>query len=259
MIRGILFAPAYYLLSLAYVLMATLSMVWPDKFITRWIVRRYSMRMVTAMRWFAGIRIHYAGLDNLPSGPFILAPKHQSWGDGFVSFSKVDDLVFVTGDHLEKIPLLKGLLARIGAIVVDNCGGGSAKEDLNRGAARAFQEGRRILIYPEGHLSRPGEHHRYRAGIWHLYHDHGVPVVPAATNLGHFWQQQDFAKKAGLATVEFLEPIPPGLDRDEFMSTLETRIELHTQVLAMVASDDMGYPQSQLVAFKGEVERAQRA
>ena len=218
---------------------------------TIWIVRRYSQRMMTAMRWFAGIRVEYRGEENLLSGPFILAPKHQSWGDGFCSFSRVDNLVFVTGNHLEKIPLLKGLLRKIGAIVVDNCGGGTAKEDLMRGTDRAFSEGKRILIYPEGHLSSPGTHHRYRYGIWEMYRTHNVPVVPAATNLGCFWEKQSFQKTPGKAVVEYLQPIQPGLSRSEFMERLETSIESSTRRLFREAKGFDSGPSVQ-VQFKGE-------
>lgn len=251
MIRSTIFTLVYYVISVAYVFMATLSVIFPGKFMTRWIVRRYSQRMVTAMRWFAGIRVEYRGEENLPSGAFILAPKHQSWGDGFCSFSRVDDLVFVTGNHLEKIPLLKGLLKKIGAIVVDNCGGGTAKEDLMRGAQKAFQEGKRILIYPEGHLSSPGTHHRYRYGIWEMYRSHNVPVVPAGTNLGCFWEQTNFRKTPGRAIVEYLPPIEPGLNREEFMKRLEDTIETSTRQLYQEAKGFDPGP-SKLVTFKGE-------
>lgn len=251
MIRSFLFAIAYYILSVIYVLFCVMASLVPGKHVTTWMVRHYSWRMVQLMRWVAGIRVEVRGLENLPTGPFILAPKHQSWGDGFCSFSSVDDLVFVTGNHLEKIPLLKGVLRKIGAIVVDNCGGGNSKEDLNRGADRAFQEGKRILIYPEGHLSKPGTHHRYRLGIWALYSTHNVPVVPAGTNLGLFWEQTSFWKKPGQATVEYLEPIPVGLTKADFMKQLEESIEQSTRRLHQEATGrDPG--ESQLVHFEKE-------
>jgi 1-acyl-sn-glycerol-3-phosphate acyltransferase len=139
--------------------------------------------------------------------------------------------VFVTGDHLEKIPLLRGLLHKLGAIVVDSCGGPEARRALSRSAAAANAEGRRILIYPEGHLAKPGERFRYRTGVFHMYRDFDLPVVPVATNLGLFWRQQDFKKNAGTATVEILDPIPTGLGREEFMARLEGVIEAQTAEL----------------------------
>lgn len=255
MIRSVLFQLAYYIISVSYVVMASLSVVFPGKFVTRWIVRRYAQRMLWAMKAIAGIQVTHRGLENLPDGPFILAPKHQSWGDGFASFSVVDNLVFVTGNHLEKIPLLKGLLNKIGAIVVDSCGGGQSREDLMRGASNAFEENKAILIYPEGHLSKPGEHHRYRLGIWALYSAHNVPVVPAGTNLGCFWEQANMRKVPGSATVEYLEPIPAGLSKVEFMKRLEESIETSTRALFQEAKGIDPGP-SKLVHFAKEKKNA---
>jgi 1-acyl-sn-glycerol-3-phosphate acyltransferase len=195
------------------------------------VIRRYTRRMLGAMALFAGIKVVLKGRERLPEGGFIVAAKHQSWGDGFVMFANIDNLVFVTGDHLEKIPLLRGLLHKLGAIVVDSCGGPEARRALSRSAAAANAEGRRILIYPEGHLAKPGERFRYRTGVFHMYRDFDLPVVPVATNLGLFWRQQDFKKNAGTATVEILDPIPNGLDRDEFLARLEGVIEARTAEL----------------------------
>ena len=90
---------------------------------------------------------------------------------------------------------------------------------------------RDVLIYPEGHLSKPGEQHAYRKGVWHLYDALKRPCTPVATNLGLAWNQQDFRKTPGRVTVEFLDPIEPGLPKDAFMARLEAAIETRTQML----------------------------
>jgi 1-acyl-sn-glycerol-3-phosphate acyltransferase len=212
--------------------------------------------MLWAMHWIAGIKVDVAGKDRLPSGAFIIAAKHHSWGDGFVMFAHVQNLAFVAGDHLERIPLLRGVLRKFGAIMVDNCGGPEARRALAEKAAAAHADGRRILIYPEGHLAKAGEHFRYRTGVFHMYRDFNLPVVPVATNLGLFWPQQDFKKHPGRATVEFLDPIEPGLDRGEFMARLEGAVETRTQQLIAQATGEPVRP-SVLVPAPDEIARAE--
>jgi len=229
--RSLLFEIAYWMLSTFYVLTAVVAAMLPGRGPVTAVIRRYTRRMLGAMALFAGIKVELKGRERLPAGGFIVAAKHQSWGDGFVMFANIDNLVFVTGDHLEKIPLLRGLLHKLGAIVVDSCGGPEARRALSRSAAAANAEGRRILIYPEGHLAKPGERFRYRTGVYHMYRDFDLPVVPVATNLGLFWRQQDFHKNPGTATVEILDPIPTGLDREAFMARLEGVIEARTAEL----------------------------
>src|SRR5580658_10523891 len=151
--RSLAFNIAFGLISIFYTLSAAMAALTPGRGRVRWVVRRYVRRMLWAMRVLAGIRIEVRGLERLPKeGAYILAPKHASYGDGFSIYAQFDDLAFVTGDHLERFPLFKQVLGKLGAIVVDNCGGPEARAALTRSAAHAHDEGRKILIYPEGHL-----------------------------------------------------------------------------------------------------------
>lgn len=252
--RSVSFNLAYWVLSISYGLAAAFSALAPGRQLTQWIIRRYVRRMVQAMSLFAGIKLQVRGKDRLPTGAFIVASKHQSWGDGFATYDQFDDLAFVTGDHLEKFPLLGTVLRKLGAIVVNNCGGHAARDALKQRAADAHRDGRKILIYPEGHLAKVGEKYRYRAGVWHMYRDFDMVVVPVATNLGLFWPQVSSKKSAGTATLEFLEPIPTGLDKAEFLALLEQRVEDCTAELIAEATGNPVTPAVQVV-FPGEIER----
>ena len=66
--------------------------------------------------------------------------------------------------------------------------------------------------------------------------DFGLPVVPVASSLGVFWSQEDWTKRPGRAVLEFLDPIPQGLDKDEFMARLEAAVEDRTAELVAEAT-----------------------
>ena len=250
--RSLVFNLAFGLISTAYTVLAALAALTPGRGAVRLVVARYVRRMIWAMRALAGIELEVRGRERLPQGAFILAPKHASYGDGFCAYSQFDDLAFVTGDHLERFPLFKTVLKKLGAIVVDNCGGPEARRALSRSAAEAHAEGRRILIYPEGHLAPVGVHFRYRTGVWHMSRDFNLPVVPAASNLGLYWPQENWTKRPGRAVLEFLDPIPPGLAKDEFMARLEAAVEGRTAELIAEAT---GRPVTPSVLGIPEAER----
>ena len=235
--RSFLFAIAYWTISVVYALTAILTLIIPGRRATTFVIRSYSRAMRLALRVCAGIRTSAYGKDNLPeTGAYIVAAKHQSWGDGFMSYSEIPGLVFVTGDHLEKLPLVGGILRKLGAIVIDTCGGGTRKAaSLSEGIARTKANGDRVLIYPEGHLAPVDHKMRYKAGVWHMYEEMHVPVIPVATNLGLFWAQTAHKKTKGHGVIEFLQPIPPGLPKDAFMALLEARIETRTAELVAQA------------------------
>jgi 1-acyl-sn-glycerol-3-phosphate acyltransferase len=58
-----------------------------------------------------------------------------------------------------------------------------------------------------------------------------LPVVPVALNSGYVWPRNSWIKYPGLVTVEFLDPIDPGLDRKSFMATLKNCIEDRMKIL----------------------------
>lgn len=229
--RSLAFNLAFGLISVFYTLWAALAALRPGREPVRRVIYRYTRAMTWAMRTFAGIEIEARGRERLPQGSFILAPKHASYGDGFSIFVQFDDLAFVTGDHLERFPLFKTVLKKLGAIVVDNCGGVEARQALNQRAAEASAEGRRILIYPEGHLAPVGVYYRYRSGVYHMARDFQMPVVPVASSLGLFWPQEEWTKHSGKAVLEFLDPIEAGEDKDAFLAALTQAVEGRTAEL----------------------------
>jgi len=230
--RSLAFNLFSYALTGLYILACLILSLLPGRAALMAGLRRYTKVMVWGMRHIGGMDIRVSGKDHIPaSGPVIIASKHQSYGDGFVIFSQFKDLSFVTGNQLEKHWGLKRILTKMNAVVIDNCGGEESQAKMEKQSADVRKDGRRLLIFPEGHLSKVGTHHRYRKGVWHLQQDFNCPVIPVANTLGQRWNQADWKKYAGKAYVEFLEPIPPGLDKDEFMALLQDRIETRTEAL----------------------------
>jgi 1-acyl-sn-glycerol-3-phosphate acyltransferase len=235
-VRSLLFNIAFGLISVFHTLWAALAALRPGRGAVRRVIARYVKRMIWAMDVIAGIQIEVRGRERLPQGAYILAPKHASYGDGFSIYAQFDDLAFVTGDHLERFPMLKQVLGKLGAIVVDNCGGPEARAALTRSAATAHEEGRKILIYPEGHLAPVGVRFRYRSGVYFMARDFDMPVVPVASNLGVFWSQEAWTKRPGRAVLEFLQPLPKGLEKGDFMARLEAAVEDRTAELVAEAT-----------------------
>ena len=49
--------------------------------------------------------------------------------------------------------------------------------------------------------------------------------MPVAVNTGLYWGRRNSTRRPGVAVIEYLPPIPPGLDRDAFAERLESAIE----------------------------------
>ena len=95
--------------------------------------------------------------------------------------------------------------------------------------ARAeLARGRQIVIFPEGTRRAPGAEPSYKFGIAHLYGETGMPCLPIALNSGLFWPRRSFLRYPGTIVAEILDPIPPGLSKDEFAARLQQDIETAT-------------------------------
>ena len=177
------------------------------------------------LRLFCGLGHRELGLEHLPNGPAIIAAKHQSaWETLFLS-RRLGRPAFILKRELLMIPVFGWFIRKVGMIAVDRAGKAAALKQMVKDANVAFSAGRQIIIFPEGTRVAPGEHKPYQPGIAALYGQLNVPVVPVALNSGLYWGKKAWVKKPGRIAIEYLPPIPPGLDRRAFMAELERRLE----------------------------------
>jgi len=179
-----------------------------------------------------GLTVREIGIENLPAGPALFAAKHQSaWETLYLSW-RLNHPAFVLKQELLMIPVFGWFLKRVGMVAIDRSGKASALKKMVADAKAVFAAGRPVIIFPEGTRVAPGSRRPYQPGIAALYAQLDVPVVPVALNSGLFWGKKAIVKKAGIITIEYLPPIPPGLDRKTFMRTLEASIETAAERLA---------------------------
>ncbi len=226
MLRSLAFNLYFYLGTFLAALAGILLVPIPGPHVLRNLLHGWARAMMWGMRWIGGMRIEIRGREHLPrQGPVLLACKHHSECDGIILAALIPGIAFVAMQELFRYPLIGAILYRLQMIRVDTCGGGRERERLAQFARRAYESGRHIAIFPEGHLMAPGERERYRSGIFYLSRDLDLPVTPVATSVGLLWNRRDWWKKPGRAAVEFLPPIETGLDKETFMRRLESTIE----------------------------------
>jgi 1-acyl-sn-glycerol-3-phosphate acyltransferase len=134
--------------------------------------------------------------------------------------------------ELLRIPFYGWYIAKAGVIPIDRGAHASALRKMTAAARKVIAAGRPILIFPEGTRKKPGEPPDYKPGVAGLYGLLGAPCIPVALNSGLFWTgPMGLIKLPGRIVVEFLDPIPAGMKRAEFMRLLEERIETATAKL----------------------------
>jgi 1-acyl-sn-glycerol-3-phosphate acyltransferase len=215
-VQMIVFTPVYFLL--------------PRK--SAWFVPKFWARSNNwLMEKIAGTRFTVEGLENIPKGGYIFAPKHQSFWDVFGLLPCLNDPVYILKRELTWIPLFGWYVMKQRMIPVNRGARGKVMLDVMRRAQAEMAAGRQLLIYPEGTRRQPGAPPDYKYGIARIYRDLGVPVVPVVMHPGLFWPRRKFMRYPGHFRVKILPPIPPGLDPDTFHRRLIETMEQESDML----------------------------
>jgi 1-acyl-sn-glycerol-3-phosphate acyltransferase len=230
-LRSALFAVAFSLWTGVVAILCTPILLGP----ARWTLSMFHFwgrGIFFLLKTVAGVTVEVRGAEHIPQGPALVAPKHQCMLDVYAQFSLLPASVFVMKKELNLIPWFGWYAGKVGAIDIDRSAGASALRNMVRRAKELFARGRQVVIFPEGTRGLPGQPGEYKPGIAALYRELDVPVCPVATNSGEHWPQHGIMiRKPGVVVFEYLEPIPPGLKRAEFMRVLAERIEGRSQAL----------------------------
>ncbi len=177
------------------------------------------------LKTFLNVRVVVRGLENLPNAPVLVACKHYSMAETALLFGMVPALSPVVKQELLKIPFAPLLLRRLGGVALDRNGRGEALRHLIKTARYHFQQGKQILIFPEGTRRPVGAPPRYQRGVLLLRQGLRSDCVPVAMNTGVFWSNEGVLRGNGQMIFEFLPPILFSVPDTEFMTVLENRIE----------------------------------
>lgn len=186
--------------------------------------------------WMVDLRTEVRGTP--PDGQVLIAAKHQSFLDILLIFSELPTGRFIMKREILWTPVIGLYGMRIGCVPVDRGKRGAAIKKMVEDVARGAQTPGQLIIYAQGTRVAPGAQMPYKIGTAALYEQMGVACVPAATNVGVFWPKRGIYRKPGLAVVEFLPAIAPGLDRNAFMVRLEQDVESASNALMREAGFD---------------------
>ena len=173
--------------------------------------------------WMVGLRTEVRGTP--PTQEVLVAAKHQSFLDILMIFGAVPAGKFIMKRELIWTPVVGQYGLRIGCVPVDRGKRGAAIRKMVADVARGLARPGQLIIYAQGTRVAPGVKRPYKIGTAVLYEELGQPCVPVATNVGVFWPRRGIYRRPGVAVVEFLPEIAPGLDKTSFLARLEEEVE----------------------------------
>ncbi len=182
--------------------------------------------VVFVVKFFLNTKVEFRGIENIPkTEKYFVASAHQSMFETFALQSVLDYPVFILKKELLKIPLFGLYLKKIKSIEIVR--DTTTKDNLNffdKVATIIKNEKRPLLIFPQGTRVKVDDEVPFKKGVGRIYEALNISCVPVALNSGKVWPKHGIIKYPGKITVSFLKPIEPGLNRDNFIKNLETKI-----------------------------------
>ena len=167
-----------------------------------------------------GLEIRETGTR--PDFPALYAIKHESFYEAIAMAHMFDHPAGVAKQELFDLPAWGRAGRAYGLIPVERRAGAKALRALLKAARPALEQGRPVVIFPEGTRVAHGTRPPLQSGFAALYKILRLPVVPVAVNSGPVYKPS--LKRPGTITWHFGEAIDPGLPREEVEARVHAAI-----------------------------------
>jgi 1-acyl-sn-glycerol-3-phosphate acyltransferase len=223
-LRSLIYNVLFYVLLIGWLIVAIPTFVMRRSAIMT-LARIWSRQNTWLLRVVCNVKVEFRGVEKIPRGPLVVASKHQSMWETFALLQVLEHPLYILKRELTRIPFFGWYLIKADMISVDRSAGGRALLKMVRQASEEVRNGRQLIIFPEGTRRPPGAPPDYKPGVAQLYASCRTNCLPVALNSGLFWPRRTFMRYPGTLVVEFLDLLPPGLPRDEFLTRISTVIE----------------------------------
>ena len=214
-----------------------------------WLCVGWLTTAIAGARVICGVHARLQGMENLPDGPVVLLPKHQSTWETFAFPGLMPrPLCYVFKRELLYIPFFGWAMSRMDMIHIDRSKRAEAWNRVAEQGRRFMATGHWVIMFPEGTRIPRGQKGTYKNGGTRLAVATGAAVVPVAVTSARCWPRKSFILRPGVIDVSVGHPISStGREADELMREVEAWIEAEMRRL----DPDAYAPAAQPVAAPG--------
>ena len=198
--RSVIFFVSMVLTAVVFALAGLL--LFPFSFETRYrFISQWARFNIWWLDVVCNLRYEVEGLEHLPKDTAIVFAKHASTWETFAFQCILPPQTWVLKRELLRVPFFGWGLSMLKPVAIDRASGRKALKQLVERGKVCLDEGRWLIIFPEGTRMAQGKMRKFGFGGALLAEKSGHPVVPIAHNAGHFWPRHGMLKKAGVIKV----------------------------------------------------------
>ena len=185
------------------------------------------------LKFFLNTKIDIKGKENIiKNEKFFIAASHQSMFETFYLQTIFNSPIFILKKELTLIPIFGRYLRKIGSISIER--DKITKDNLNffgNISEKLLNTKRPLIIFPQGTRVLPNERPTFKKGASRIYEELKIKCQPVAINSGYVWPKKGRKTNQRTITISILEPIHPGMHKDEFLKILENNIYTELNLL----------------------------
>ena len=188
---------------------------------------------IFCLKFILSTKITLKGEENIiKDRKFFIASSHQSMFETFYLQTIFNSPIFILKKELLNIPVFGWYLKKIGSISI-------RRDKITKDNLSFFENisniinnsSRPLIIFPQATRVPPTERPKFKKGVSRIYEELKIDCLPIAINSGYVWPKNSIKNSNKEITISILKPISPGLNKDEFLKTLEKEIYSELDIL----------------------------
>ncbi|MFT2099622.1 lysophospholipid acyltransferase family protein [Marinomonas sp. 2405UD66-6] len=166
------------------------------------VLNLHNKGLLCAFRLLCGVKVEIIGRENIDKNrPVVLVANHQSEWETYVLQVLMAPVSTVLKKELLAVPFFGWGLRMVKPIAIDRSQRTNAlKQIISQGKER-LEDGRSVLIFPEGTRIAPNEEQAFNKGAAMLATSANVPILPVVHNAGYTWPGRRWRKFPGSIRV----------------------------------------------------------
>ncbi|AEF56329.1 lysophospholipid acyltransferase family protein [Marinomonas posidonica] len=193
----------YYVLStVLFGALAPLATLLLPKAFRQPVLNLHNKGLLFVFRVFCGVKIEFVGLENIDrQRAFVLVANHQSEWETYLLQVLMAPVSTVLKKELLSVPFFGWGLRMVQPIAIDRSQRTNAlKQIISQGKER-IEDGRSVLIFPEGTRIAPNQEQAFNKGAAMLATSAKAPILPVVHNAGYTWPGKRWRKFSGSIRV----------------------------------------------------------
>ncbi|MFT5656339.1 MAG: 1-acyl-sn-glycerol-3-phosphate acyltransferase [Arenicella sp.] len=195
--RSIAFYLGEALSTIPFFIISMIALPCPPKVRSK-MIAGWAMFVTWWLKVCCGLTHEIEGWENIPDKPCVFASNHQSTWETITTQTFLPPLAWVLKKELFKIPVFGWGLWATRPIAIDRQDRKTARDQVVQQGQQKLDEGRYVLIFPEGTRTSYGEAGKYKRGAAMLARAGKVDLIPIAHNAGKYWSKNSLWIKPGV-------------------------------------------------------------